>query len=84
MRHILSFAGNPVGLTRPYQYQVMELDSVGKVQLWSDFGSDGQQWDIGHSKEIPVDMSAESVADIMRDFITGAIDHDEYGALLPS
>ncbi|AFM54982.1 hypothetical protein FGG51_gp010 [Mycobacterium phage Astro] len=81
MRHILSFIGNPVGLTRPYRYQVVELESLGKVQLWSDWG--GDRWDIGHSKEIPVDLSAESVADIMRDFITGVIDSDEYNALLP-
>ncbi|QDH93043.1 hypothetical protein SEA_STEPHIG9_98 [Mycobacterium phage Stephig9] len=87
MRHILSFEtdhGDPE--SGVWQYQVMELDSLGKVQLWYKPSPESffpQVWEIGHSKEIPADLSAESVADIMRDFITGVIDSDEYNALLP-
>ncbi|AYD87027.1 hypothetical protein SEA_NEARLYHEADLESS_98 [Mycobacterium phage NearlyHeadless] len=83
MRHILSFqTTDDNGDT--WEHQVMELDSLGKVQLWfKPPWANDSMWGIGHSKEIPADLSAESAADIMRDFITRAIDHDEYNALLP-
>ncbi|AER26475.1 hypothetical protein FGG39_gp10 [Mycobacterium phage Saintus] len=85
MRHVLSFEHDGTG-EGAWQYQVMALDAVGKVQLWFQarfIGEPPGDWAIGHSKEIPADLSAESAADIMRDFITGAIDHYEYNALLP-
>lgn len=81
MMHLLTFRGPAVGLTRATEYQVMHLESVGRVQLWyREF--DGK-WTIGHGKDIPAGMTAGDVAETMRQFIIGDIDHVEYGELLP-
>lgn len=79
MKHLLTFTGNAVGLTRPYQYQVMHLETLGRVQLCY---SDGRKWEVGHIVDIPASMTAGEVAQTMRRFILGEIDHAEYNQLL--
>lgn len=34
MRFVTEFVGPAIGLTKAPRYQVMYLDTVGKVQLW--------------------------------------------------
>lgn len=82
MRHVMTFVGNAVGLTKPYRYQVMELDTLGRVQLWAQ--PYGGRWEIGHGKDIPVGWTAERTADVMRQYVLEDISHETYNELLPS
>jgi hypothetical protein len=81
MRHITTFTGPSVGLTKPYEYQVMELDTLGRVQLW--YKEPGQRWHVGHGKDIPSGSTAGEVAHLMRLFIQGDLSHETYNQLLP-
>lgn len=87
MQHILSFETDHGEPDRGvWQYQVVELDSLGRVQLWykpSPESAWTDEWAIGHSKEIPSRMAAFEVATIVRSFITEEIDSDQYNELLP-
>lgn len=82
VKHVLSFVGPATGLTRAYRYQVMHLESLDQVQLWSDFG--GTVWEVGHSKPIPSHLTATEIALIMRDYIHGLMSYDEYNAAIPN
>jgi hypothetical protein len=81
MKHVLSFQGPRVGLTKPYQHQVIELETQGRVQL--HYKAPGQKWELGHGKDIPLGMDAFDVAETMREFILGDITLSEYNAVLP-
>lgn len=81
MRHVLTFTGPSIGLTKPYRYQIMELDTLGRVQLW--YQPPGQVWEIGHGKDIPTGSSATDVAETMRRYISGELSSDEYNRELP-
>lgn len=81
MKHILSFKGRAVGLTRAYDFQVMHLDTLGRVQLW--YRMPGEKWEIGHGRDIPTDMSANDVAETMRQYLLDNISQDDYNAILP-
>lgn len=81
MKHVMTFEGPTVGLTKPYQYQVMELETLGKVQL--HYKAPGQKWDVGHGKEIPQGMDVFDVAEAMREFVMGDLTLAEYNAVLP-
>lgn len=82
MRHVLSFSGPKVGLTDPYRYQVMEIPTQGRVQLW--YQAPGMKWEIGHSKPIPDGMTAHEVALFMKSFVLGDLDHSDYNVVVPS
>lgn len=83
MKIIATFIGPEIGLTAPYRYTVVELQSLGRVQL--HYLQPGKKtWEIGHSKDIPLGMTAEDVADIMRSFISGQISHTEYNERVPN
>ncbi|MCA2331854.1 hypothetical protein JF714_15535 [Mycobacterium avium] len=64
-----------------WQYQVMELPSLGRLQLW--FKQPGQDWVWGHSKEIPAGSTAEGVANLMRLFVQGELSYETYNQVLP-
>lgn len=81
MRHLLTFDGPSVGLTKPYRYQITELDTLGRVQLW--YQEPGKRWELGHGKDVPLESTPQTVADIMRRFILGELSHIEYNAVLP-
>ncbi|AOE43855.1 hypothetical protein SEA_BANTAM_166 [Gordonia phage Bantam] len=79
------------------RYNVLHLESVGRVQLWIDLGPEAAQrvrdlgiptklignFMFGHGKDVPAGMSATDAAEIMRRYIFAEIDHAEYSALLP-
>jgi hypothetical protein len=77
----MTFEGPAVGLTKPYQYQVMNLETLGKVQL--HYKAPGQKWELGHGKDIPLGSTPENVANLMRLYIQGELTHETYNALLP-
>ena len=81
-RQFSQFTGPEVGLTKPYRYHVLELPSLGRVQLWFKAPSD-TRWHFGHGKDIPAGQTFADVADAMRRFVTGELSHGEYNALLP-
>lgn len=81
MRHVTTFIGPGVGLTKAYEYQSMELDTLGRVQLW--YKAPGSKWEIGHSKDIPSGSTAENVANLMRLYVQGELTHETYNQLLP-
>lgn len=81
MRQITSFEGPAVGLTAPYQYSVIELETIGKVQL--HYKAPGQTWEVGHGKDIPTGMDVHDVAEVMREFIFSDLTLAEYNQLLP-
>lgn len=81
MRHVMSFEGPQTGLTKPYRYQVMELDTLGRVQLWYK-APDMTKWEIGHGKDIS--GTAENTANLMRLFVQGELTCETYNQLLPA
>ena len=82
MRHSYVFSDSPeYPELEKWNYQAIELPSLGKVQLW--YQVPGQPWELGHSKEIPPGYSFEQVAELMHGYMTGAIHHDEYNTILP-
>lgn len=42
-----------------------------------------KDWIFGHGKDIPEGMTADDVARIMRQYIVGEIQWDEYNELVP-
>jgi hypothetical protein len=81
-RFATEFTGAPVGLTAPYRYQIIELPSLHKLQLW--YLAPGRTvWEVGHSKEIPAGHTAKHTAEVMRGWITGVLTAAQYRQLLP-
>jgi len=64
------------------RFQVIDLASIGRIQLW--FAPAGETvWQLGHSKDVPAHMTVQAAMQLVRMFIRGDIDHDEYNAALP-
>ena len=64
------------------RFQVIELPAANRIQLW--FAPAGETvWQLGHSKDVPAHMTVQAAMQLVRMFIRGDIDHDEYNAALP-
>ncbi|ASZ75508.1 hypothetical protein KIW74_gp20 [Mycobacterium phage Kimona] len=63
------------------RFQCLHLPTQNRVQLWLRHHT--QQWEFGHAKPVPEGMDPATVANIMRQFIVGEIDHAEYNRILP-
>lgn len=62
------------------EYQAIYLPTLNKVQLWYRPWFGGQRrYEIGHSRELRT-MTPENMADWMRRFVVGEIDHAEYNS----
>lgn len=65
------------------EYQVFELATLGRVQLWYKIPNWGPGWSLGHGKAVPAHMTPRHVARIMERFITGELWSEEYNELVP-
>lgn len=65
-----------------WKYEVIELESLKKAQLWYWWPAVGV-WEVGHSKDIPEGFDLTSVSDVMQAYVFGEIDHAEYNRILP-
>jgi len=64
------------------RFQVIDLPSIGRIQLW--FLPAGETvWQLGHGKDVPAHMTVQGAMQLVRMFIRGDINHDEYNAALP-
>ena len=64
------------------RFQVINLASIGRIQLWFAPASE-TVWQIGHGKDVPAHMTVQGAMQLVRMFIRGDINHDEYNAALP-
>jgi hypothetical protein len=68
-----------------FQYQVLHLATMGRVQLWYHAPEGPKQWAIGHGKPIPDGMTAVDAALLIQRYILNdpAMDYFAYNAALP-
>jgi len=64
-----------------WRYQVMHLESQGRVQIW--YKQPGYGWELGHGRDVPMGGKPIDVAKAMQRFVFGELNHNEYQDLLP-
>lgn len=66
-----------------WRYQIQHVPGSFRLRVWYLRPDDGDDWQFGHGKEIPRGMSVKVASEVMRRYIVGEIDWQQYNATLP-